>query len=202
MLRFCVIVVLALTLCAPAVAQNLVVNGDFEDPYYGDPYTGMPPGPYFYGWNVDGDSVDVIGSYWQAASGLQSIDLNGNHPGAMWQDISNSAATKYSLSFAIAANPDLAGVKTMEVWWGGAKLDTLRFDSTGHSRTDMGWSYHTYVVNGSGLDRLSFVSTSADNCYGAALDNVSLTAVPEPSSLLALVGGLGLLAPVLCKRRR
>lgn len=201
MLRFIILAVLVAAACAPAAAQNLVYNGDFELVQYGDPYLGIPPG-YLDGWYVEPDSVDVIGSYWLAASGMQSIDLNGLHPGGIWQDVTTSAGQSYRLSFAMAGNPDLAGVKTMEVWWGGVKLDTLRFDSTGHSTTDMGWAYHSYTVTGSGTDRLRFVSMSDYDCYGPTLDNVSVTAVPEPSSVIVLLSGLGLLAPVLRGRKR
>lgn len=202
MLRSITIIALVIASCVPVVAQNLVVNGDFELPYFGEPYRGIPPGPYIYAWYVEPSSVDVVGSYWQAASGLQSVDLSGTHPGAIRQQLSTSAGQRYTLSFACAGNPEFVSIKTMEVWWGGVKLDTLQFDTTGHSFANMGWVYHSYTVTGSGSDTLRFASVSADNCFGPALDDISVTAVPEPSCLLVTLGGMGVLAPMLRRRAK
>lgn len=171
-------------------AQNLASNGDFELPNVGATYLGVAAGVNLWGWTVEDWSVDVIGGYWRAARGNQSLDLSGDQPGGIHQDLVTAPGQTYNLRFAMAGNPDYASVKAMEVWWGNQKLDTLSFDTVGHSRTDMGWAYHSFTVTGSGNDRLRFVSLGWPECYGPTLDDVSVTPVPEPASvsLLALAG--------------
>ncbi len=176
--------------CALALrAQNIVSNGDFESPYVGPTYLGFAPGANLGGWVVEYWSVDVIGGYWQAVRGNQSLDLSGDQPGGIHQDLVTAPGQMYDLRFAMSGNPDYPSVKTLEVWWGNQKLDTLSFNTVGHSRMDMGWAYHSFTVAGSGNDQLRFVSLGAPDCYGPTLDDVSVTPVPEPATLVLLVLG-------------
>ena len=57
----------------------------------------------------------------------------------------------------------------------------------------MGWTLHSLDFTASGsTSTLSFVSTTG-TAYGAALDNVSVTAVPEASTwAMMILGFLGL----------
>jgi len=194
------ITILVVLLCATSLpAQNLVQNGDFESPWTDTIYC-VGPGEQLDSWTVSGDSVDVLGNYWQPAHGRQSIDLNGNQPGGVFQYISALNGALYNLSFAVAANPESSSVKIMEVWWGDSRLDTLSLDPVGHSVTDMGWAYYHYCVVGSGNDRLAFVSTGPAGCFGPALDDVSVVA-PEPCSLFVLAGSVGSFGLFIRRRR-
>lgn len=200
-MRICLII-LALLFCPICLfAQNLVVNGDFEMVQYSMPVNGCGPGQDIGGWTVDADSVEIISSYWQPAEGLQSLDLNGVHPGGIWQYLSTSTSEKYVLRFAAAANPESPELKTMQISWGGTVLDTLTLDPAGHSKTDMGWAYHSYIVSGFGYDVLRFTSLGPSNAFGPAIDDVSVTLVPEPASLAALLLGISGIAGAALKRR-
>jgi len=55
-------------------------------------------------------------------------------------------------------------------------LDTLSFDTTGRSPSNMGWEAHTYTVTGTGSDRLRFVSLTSGN-FGPYVDAVSVVPV-------------------------
>ncbi len=59
----------------------------------------------------------------------------------------------------------------------------------------MGWTQFSYNVLGTGSDILTFSSATPGN-YGPALDQVSLTAIPEPASGLICLAGLALLVSV------
>jgi hypothetical protein len=79
----------------------------------------------------------------------------------------------------------------MDVLWDGAVVGQPTFTYTGQGPDNMGWTQFTYNVAGTGSDVLAFHSTTPAN-FGPALDAVSLSAVPEPSSIVLL--GVGLVA--------
>ncbi|HEX8524521.1 MAG TPA: choice-of-anchor C family protein [Tepidisphaeraceae bacterium] len=155
-------------------AKNRVVNGDFESP--GVPSGGWSTygaGSTFGGWTVASGSVDMIGDYWQAASGNASVDLNGAQAGAIYQDLQTLAGQRYSLSFAMAGHPVAPQTVQMQVWWGNTLIDTISFDTTGRSTSDMGWSDHRYdgLLATGATTRLKFVSLTASS-LGPTLDDV------------------------------
>jgi choice-of-anchor C domain-containing protein len=130
---------------------------------------------------------------WQAANGNQSVDLSGYQPGTIYQDVSIIAGQTYLLSFAVAGNPyEGPAIKRMEIWWDTALVDTVVFDTTGFSYSNMGWVYHEYsVVASNPFTRLEFRSLT-DGTAGPALDDVSLTLVPLPNAALLVVFGAGI----------
>jgi len=108
--------VLLVILCAarPAVAQNIVINGDFESPNVGADIVRFEEGANFGGWTVESGSVDLTGTVLQVASGGQSVDLNGNQRGAIFQDVANTSGRVYILRFALAGNTE-GGPKVKQV---------------------------------------------------------------------------------------
>ena len=195
------IIVTGCLLAAAAAAQaNLITNGSFEDaaPGYTAPtgtYTTLASGSTAIdGWTVSTGSIDWIRTYWTAQDGLRSIDLSGNQQGLIVaQTVETVQNGWYQLSFWMAGNPDNGPTpKTMDVLSNGAYLDDFAFDTTGHSRSAMGWTQHVISFQAaSNLTTVGFASTTGlgTNPYGPALDNVSLVAIPAPgAALLAMLG--------------
>jgi choice-of-anchor C domain-containing protein len=150
-------------------------------------------------WTVGGDSVDWIGGYWQPAEGNGSIDMSGNAAGSLSTTLSTVAGQSYMLSFYLAGNP--AGgnaVKSLEVQVGSLN-QTFHFDTTGHSEGSMGWVLETVSFTAGGTDILTFTSLD-NNAYGAALDGVTVSSVPEPGSMLFLGSGVIGLAVILRRK--
>jgi hypothetical protein len=80
----------------------------------------------------------------------------------------------------------------MNVLWDGSIIDQPTFAYTGQGPDNMEWTLHIDAVTGTGSDTLEFQSTTPNN-YGPALDNISLSVVPEPPTLcLAFIGLLGI----------
>lgn len=188
-----------------AIRADLIVNGSFESPTTNARTTFFAPA-VFEGWSVDRGSVDVIASpYWQAADGSQSLALSGFSAGAIYQDIHTSPGETYLLSFAMAGDPFQPGyplIKHMEVFWGGISIGQFTFDVTGKSYSNMGWIDHQVILAADAPStRLRFVSLDND-AAGPVIDEVRLTAVPEPSGLVSASLGLAAVAGYAGWRRR
>ncbi len=180
--------------------QNLVMNGGFEaDPPSGLVNTFQAGSSGLSGWSIVFGNVDLVGSaLWAAAAGNNSLDLNGTRKGGIAQSLSTIKGQKYQLSFDLAGN-FFGGDPVKEVSVNLASNGLFTFNTAGKSASNMGWSrYTTTFVAQSASTVLSFASNKR-GAYGPALDNVSVTAVPEPETYAMLFAGLVLVG---CRTRR
>lgn len=193
---------------------NLILDGGFDQatvtfPFYenygpvaGDPnYGGVSFDSH---WVITGN-VDLVlppPSGWTPVSPPNSLDLNGNTNGnpqdAIAQTIGTTVGQKYNLSFYYSNNsygspqPAEATVtingSSFNIFHGGA------------TPTDMNWFLYTGTFTAiSNSTTLMFSETDGSPCCngGIALDSVSISAVPEPSTWAMLVlgfAGVGFLA--------
>lgn len=190
-----------------ASAQNLLSNGSFENPALSSStqFTTIIAGGTIGAWSVGAGGVDLIRNYWTPYIGSQSLDLNGNSPGSISQTIATTAGLHYTLTFALAGNPDNASDKVLNVLFGSQNAGNATFVyNPSQNTTNMGWTLVTFanlVATGSSTTlTLSGVNGGA---WGAAIDDVVLTQniIPEPATaVLLLTGLLGTL--VILRRRR
>jgi len=177
----CILCALAIAAFAPFVgatrataASNIVFNGDFELPDGGGAtITNTPP----TGWTNPFGNTDIVGpDTWDAASGEQSVDLNGDQRGGLYQDLTTTSGQNYLLRFAYAGNfYGPPAVKTFTVTFGATSF-ALSFDTTNSSQHSMGWIYAQYNVTAAATTtRLEFDSTTMNVPHGPAIDDVSVT---------------------------
>jgi hypothetical protein len=187
-----------ITLALPASAHaDLILNGGFEEPALGagenyrSVFAGHAP-EELTGWTVT-DGVDILGSYWQAAYGSQSLDLNGTPGrGTIKQAIGTTKGRRYQLSYSMSSNSDPGcgnetAPKTLDVLWDGVAIEHAVFQPDDYTRPDNPqWQGHILTVDSvtDGTELALQTTTEHDYC-GPMIDNVvvedkGLTPAPGP----------------------
>ncbi|WP_332852472.1 choice-of-anchor C family PEP-CTERM protein [Duganella sp. S19_KUP01_CR8] len=193
----------ALAALAPLAhaSSELIVNGGFESAANAFSGNFVTFSSGLDGWTINDGSVDLIRSYWQPAGGSYSLDLNGSGTGTISQSFATTVGGTYNVSFSLAGNHDGGGDKTITV--GVTDPHSFSFALAGSSHGAMGWQTESFsFVATSALSTLTFAGSPANTYYGAALDNISVTAaVPEPETYAMLLAGLGLVGAIARRRR-
>ena len=170
---------------------TLIANGSFEAMVIPHGYQVMHVGSTLIEpWEISRENVDLVGSYWQAADGTQSLDLNGSGGiGAVAQTFSTIVGQLYRVTFAMAANPDGCSIYTMAVAAAGSQAE-FSADVCG-TVTSMGWEDKSWdFIATAETTTLEFLSLSGSGESGPALDDVAVTPVPEPSVASLIMMGL------------
>jgi|GEM_PF-1166099 len=172
-------------LSGPASATTPTLqNGSFETGNYVDGGSGFDTlfagSTDMTGWTVTAGSVDWISTYWVAADGSRSLDMNGDSPGSIAQTFATVSGDSYFVSFWLAGNP--AGgptTKTLDVSVGGAPTLYTFTNSSSTTLASMGWVSEGYTFTASSNSTTLTFSGDPSNttAYGPALDNVSLTQI-------------------------
>lgn len=183
-----------------------IENGSFEQPgtFTGTFQTLAAGSTGITGWTVGGAGVDHIRTYWEAADGGYSLDMNAADPGTISQQVDNLLVGEiYTVTFEMAANPDRGpAIKQLEASIDGFS-GVFEADGTGRTRTDMGWSERSFkFLATSSSELLTFGGVGA-GAWGATLDNISIAQtsnVPVPGSLLLFGTALGALGVARSRR--
>lgn len=190
------LVLAAAALVAPVSANAAVfTNGSFET-------ASVNPGGGFLslgagntniaGWTVGSGGVDYIGSYWQPAQGARSIDLSLVSNGSISQTFDTLSGVAYNVRFFLSGNPDGPPViKLADVQATDNPLASYAFDRTGNSRPNMLWKPYIYKFTATGTSTTLTFTGGSGTAFGAALDNVSVAAVPEPATWAMMILGFG-----------
>jgi len=201
--------VVVLPLCAkPAVAANLVENGDFENPSLG---TGsFATLPSIDGWTLATGSLgsgievqnNVAGS---AYSGQQFVELSSTNVTGIEQTISTVAGDTYQLQFAFSPRPNVNQANITDVSWGGKQIATVTGNGANLTNTD--WTVYDYTLKAtSNLTTLEFDDLrEPQTSLGSYIDDVSVTnvtPVPESTPILGILslGAIGVVSLLKSKK--
>jgi choice-of-anchor C domain-containing protein len=174
-------VVLAGTVLAAGFTNGSFETGNFVQTFPPTDFARVvAPSNAIDGWIVSSGSVDWVGTYWQAADGTRSIDLDGNEtqPGTISQIFDTHVGSTYVVTFAMSGNPDAGpALKTMTVDIDSGTPTPYSYDTglNGTTRSAMNYLTKGYSFVATDLETtLNFTSTT-DGGYGAVIDNVVIT---------------------------
>ena len=175
----------------------------------GNPIPGAPPTIMLLGYNYHEPVGETDGTlHFHPQHGLQSVDLTGEGNQGIGNGIKQSVATvpgkDYTLTFWLGHQFGFApgyteGPGALEFYIDGQLMDSIA--NSENAFQDVAWTRysHTFTANESETVIAFLNDTPVGNNY-SGLDNVSLSAVPEPSSLVLLCAGIASLAAFARKR--
>jgi choice-of-anchor C domain-containing protein len=169
---------LGVVVAAPAHALADFSNGSFESPVVApNTFQLFSVGESIGPWKVSQGDVHLIGAgFWEAADGVQSLDLDGSAvQGGVAQEFATVPLLKYKVRYELAGNVDQGpAIKTGQVLANGNVLQNFSFDITGKTRADMGYvTKETYFVATGLSTTLTFRSTTGSG-YGPVIDKVTV----------------------------
>ena len=193
-------------------AQNLIINGSFESQtisfqqqFDGHSWWAIPgwvlPGPT--GVNINNGQA-MAGNYGPAQDGLNYVDLGGSDAqhSHFFQDFTTVPGVEYSLVFYVGSSSptpeQTINVELFESVVGVIFSTTLTpLASTGN----INWQMESFNFTAStDFNRVTFMDTSMVNDRGSYIDNVSVTATPEPSTLAFI--SLGFISLFILRKNR
>ncbi len=179
---------------APAQAATVIFSDDFES------YA-----PNQVPWNgggvwSTGNSVDLVqtGSFSLTCAGGtgKCVDLSGSAPGSISRTLTLGPG-RYSISFDYTGNQlDAIGGPRPQVGFIAAVGSVYNFNTGPLANDSTTFQNQTsdFVVSTAGSYVLSFTQDAGgDNFRGSILDNVSISAVPEPATWAMMIMGFGLI---------
>jgi hypothetical protein len=174
-----------------SAATNLVKDGSFEDTVFGaNTWTTVSATD---GWTSTNGLELRNNDIGVAQSGSTFAELDTSQNSTISQTIATGAG-EYTLSFWVEDRPGTtAGTNGLSYTVDGVT-------KTIAGGTTPGWTLFKDTFTTTGPTTLTFAAAGTSDSRGSSLDSISVTAVPEPMTLVLMASGLALLG--LSRRRQ
>jgi choice-of-anchor C domain-containing protein len=161
----------------PHPADNLLVNGSFEDgPEVDEIWTLDPDSTMINGWKVTRRQIDIFG-HCKAADGKRCLDLHGSPGfGGVAQTFDTKKTQRYRVTFSLGGNPwTKVKVQRMAVSAAG-KTKEFTCDSTGATQDNPRWQTKEWefvaIDDRTTLELYTLERKDEDKLNGPLIDNV------------------------------
>jgi hypothetical protein len=198
----------AIALASSAQAIT-VINGSFEmgvNPA-GSTYLATGDATSIPGWTVQAQGVDYVDdTIWDAARGNRSLDLSGLSIGGVIQTVSGFIiGNLYRVRVDVSANPfdpnpRPRGKRLLISTSANTPLDSVYILTSANTPTNMLYQTVEYQFVATKTAMPIRLQSREKNSFGVVIDNVRISAVPEPSTWILLCGGLGMIGMSLRRR--
>jgi hypothetical protein len=197
-------IALAALLATPLLASaNLVTNGGFEAATPSTDWSSTAS-TAFLPISAYDSCCSLTGTY-TGESNAAFFGGSNETGGTIWQDLTTVAGTTYVVSFAYGAivEPTAQSLRASAIGSGNAVLSFA--DAAAVGTTDRGAILTTYSFSFKAAGektRLLFADTSLTTTnVDGVLDNVSVTAVPEPETYALMLAGLCAVGFIVRRRK-
>lgn len=186
-----------------------VINGSFETGINPAGSTLLATGDAtsLPGWTVLAQGIDYVdNSVWAASQGNRSLDLSGLVSGGITQRIAGfTIGQRYRLRVDVSANPfDPAPRpkdKRLLISTSMATPTTFVYSLTNaNTISNMRYETFSYEFVAGRVSQVFQLRSLMQNQYGVVIDNVRISAVPEPGAWFMLCAGLALVGASLRRR--
>lgn len=192
--KYLIAVSMAAAACG-AGAQNIVVNGSFEENAQANGTWSIYNN--LVGWTGQSNIElrnNVAGT---AQQGVNYVELDTTRNMSMTQTIQGYG--DYLLSFWYSARPGVAaGSNGLSYSLGSLTGSVLNNVAGGNANS---WQHFQGVVTLNGKTSLTFGAIGVTDSYGGSLDNISVTAVPEAETYAMMLAGLGMIGTIVRRRK-
>lgn len=186
-----------------ASAAPVILQSDFEE-------VAVNPGNYVIVGSADGwtKGVGTAGIEVQnnaagapaPTGGAKFVELDSNANSSMFYTF--GVGGSFEMSFLYSARPGVgAGSNGITLFLNNVMLNPPG-EITGIGGPVTNWTSHTVNFTANAGDTITFWATGASDSYGGYLDNITISAVPEPATWAMMIAGFGLAGGMVRSARR
>ena len=127
-------------------------------------------------WDVVAGNVEVRGDVWEPGpAGGYPIDLNGNMPGAIEQQLATKTGAPYSLNFVFGGNFRAGDTSAaVEVSVGDQVVQLVTEKTPGWSELNIGWQQHSIPFIATGPNTTVSFRSLDDGFYGPLIADITV----------------------------